>query len=199
MQNARYIIIKINNNNIGYSVIDCTSMTFFYYNGNILKSIDLSMMLEEIIDIPSYIKILLEKDIDNSGYVMESSSANLSNFYQNLFPHSIIPNKIMRYANPEILSEFDLNDDGLFFRIQVIPQPIGLYYGFTIIDYDRLVVDIIVNPADMLFVDEENGYIHTMEQGYVKKAYSQLEIIKFINPDIEITDIRNTNDKLIFI
>ena len=201
MRDKRFIIIKINSPSIAYSVIDGRSMSFYDNNGNNFRSIDLSMMLEEIIDIPVYFKLMFEKGMDAAGYTAETESMDLADYCNNMNPYMHVPRGITRTAGPEIINIFDLDDHGMMLQIQVVPQINGLYYNFTIANYNRLVMDIIASPVDMLYVDAEHGYMHTMEIGHEKMPFDPYEIIKFLHPEIEDQEFceKRPNNRVFFV
>ena len=180
----RFIIIKINAPGIAYGVIDGKSITFYGQNGEVAKVIDLSMMLEEIIDIPMYFKCLFEKGMDAIGCVAETESMDLEEYYQTQNPFISFTQGLVRTPEPELLRVFDLDDNGMCLAIQIVPHVNDIYYNFTIATYHRLIMDIIVNPVDMLYVDATNGYVHTMERGHNEKSFNPTEIMAFLHPEL---------------
>ena len=185
MRDKRFIIIKINSPSIAYSVIDGSSISFFNNAGKNIRRIDLTMMLEEVIDIPMYFKVLIEKGMNVAGYTAETESMDLCDFYQEYNPYVSFPPGLTRTAGPEIVRIFDLDDHGMALRIQVVPQSTALYYNFTIANYDRLIMDVIANPVDMLYVDSENGYMHTMEPEHIEVPFEACKILEFLHPELE--------------
>ena len=197
-RDRRFIIIKINSHNIAYGVIDGSSISFYGNNGEVVKTIDLSMMLEEIIDIPAYFKLLFEKGMDAVGCTAETESMDLSEYCQNMMPYMQFPPTVTRTAGPEVVRTFDLDDQGMFLTIQIVPQVQGLYYDFTIYNYNRLIMDIIATPIDMLYVDADNGYVHTMERGHTIRPFNPTEILTFLHPELEIME-KSSKERVFFV
>ena len=181
MRDKRFIIIKINSNNIAYSVIDCSSISFYDNSGKQIRDIKLDKMLEEIIDIPTYFEVLFEKGMEAVSYLAETESLDLQDYMQTAMPFMNVPPGITRCGNSEILRSFDLDNEGTVLTIIIVPRPVGLYYDFTITQYNRLIMDIIINPADMLFVDVGKR-MHTLEIGHIEREYDPMYILEFLHP-----------------
>ena len=187
MRDKRFIVINIASPSIAYSVIDGRAISFYDNNGKVIRSIDLTMMLDEVIDIPLYFKMLFEKGMDVLGCLAETEDFDLNDYYGDS-PYGPLPPGITRVQGPEVIKTFDLDDRGMVLTIQMLPQINTIYYDFNISTYRRLIMDLILDPINMLYVDSANGYVHTMEHGHDIRPFNPMEILSFLHPEIEIMD-----------
>jgi len=58
-------------------------------------------------------------------------------------------------------------------------------------------MDMVINPTDMLYVDMENNYMHTMEIGHKQEKIDLAKVTKFIYPNINLPS--NKQNKVIYI
>lgn len=198
MQDERFIIMKINSAGVAYGIINSNSIVFYGMDEISKKIISLEGMMDDIIDIPYYLKLLFEKGMDAVSTVEEMlyEENDDDEMYQCQIPFLQLLQGIKQYPNSQEIQTFNLDNAGTQLIIQIIPQSDAIYYNFTIVKYNRLIMDMVINPIDMLYIDTGNEYMHTMERGHGQKKFDLSEIVKFACPNIEFT---NKQDNIIYI
>lgn len=191
MQDKRFILIKINNAWLSCFTIDNKYITFYTHDSKVYRTINISNMLTEIVDIPMYFKNLMDKGDSLISLVSESEAVNLNDLFDinEFFEDDCYEEEeIERCPDPNIVKIFDIDNNMTKLLIRIIPKQNKLYYNIAVYTQYMLIMDIIMDPRDAMYIDTVNNCMHTMEQGHCVYNFEPSRLFDFLNPKCKKLD-----------